>query len=187
MTGVLVALAGGLGAVVRFLLDTWIGRRSQDSPVPLGTMVINVTGSFLLGLLIGWWMFRTGDPGWRLVLGTGFLGGYTTFSTASVLSALGLAPATMKVLEPAALVLALEDDARAFVLAPTIVGELGPEARSIAHRLLRTAMRKRIPFTNSCHAASGLAAAVRAEGDESTWSLRPLSRTGASSNQGVAQ
>lgn len=84
MTGLLVAVAGGLGAVVRFLLDTWIGHRSQDSPVPLGTMVINVTGSFLLGLLTGWWMFRTGDPGWRLVLGTGFLGGYTTFSTASV-------------------------------------------------------------------------------------------------------
>ena len=84
MTGVLVALAGGLGAVVRFLLDTWIGHRSQDSAVPLGTMVINVTGSFRLGLLTGWWMFRTGDPGWRLVLGAGFLGGYTTFSTASV-------------------------------------------------------------------------------------------------------
>jgi CrcB protein len=82
--GLLVAVAGGVGAVVRFLVDTWIGHRSQGSPVPLGTMAINVSGSFLLGLLTGWWMLRTGDPGWKLVLGTGFLGGYTTFSTASV-------------------------------------------------------------------------------------------------------
>jgi fluoride exporter len=82
--GVLVAVGGGIGAVVRFLVDTWIGHRSKGSAVPLGTMVINVTGSFLLGLAVGWWMFRTGDPGWKLVLGTGVLGGYTTFSTASV-------------------------------------------------------------------------------------------------------
>ena len=84
MIGLLVAVGGGLGAVGRFLLDTWIGHRTQGSPVPLGTLVINVTGSFLLGLLTGWWMFHTGDPGWKPVLGTGFLGGYTTFSTASV-------------------------------------------------------------------------------------------------------
>lgn len=84
MIGLLVAAAGGLGAVSRFLIDTWIGHRSQGSPVLLGTLVINVTGSFLLGLLTGWWMLRTGDPGWKLVVGTGFLGGYTTFSTASV-------------------------------------------------------------------------------------------------------
>ncbi|MCC6494717.1 MAG: fluoride efflux transporter CrcB [Propionibacteriaceae bacterium] len=84
MIGLLVAAAGGLGAVARFLIDTWIGHRSQRSPVPLGTLLVNIVGSFLLGLLTGWWMFRTGDPGWKLVLGTGFLGGFTTFSTASV-------------------------------------------------------------------------------------------------------
>ncbi|MGV8907750.1 MAG: fluoride efflux transporter FluC [Propionicimonas sp.] len=84
MIGLLIAVAGGLGAVGRFLLDTWIGHRSKGSPIPLGTVVINVTGSFLLGVLTGWWMFHTGDPGWKPVLGTGFLGGYTTFSTASV-------------------------------------------------------------------------------------------------------
>lgn len=84
MSAVLVALAGGLGAVVRFLVDAAIARRVKRPSVPLGTLVINVTGSFLLGLLTGWWSIAAGDPTLRLVLGTGFLGGYTTFSTASV-------------------------------------------------------------------------------------------------------
>jgi fluoride exporter len=85
---ILIALAGGIGALCRFLLDGWInGRARARIPwlgMPLGTVLINVTGSLLLGMLAGWWMFRTGDPGWKLTLGTGFLGGYTTFSTASV-------------------------------------------------------------------------------------------------------
>ncbi len=84
MIALLTALAGGLGAVVRFLVDGWLGRFGQRLGVPIGTVAINVTGSFLLGVLTGWWMFRGPDPGWRLVLGTGFLGGYTTFSAASV-------------------------------------------------------------------------------------------------------
>lgn len=83
MIGLLVALAGGLGAVVRFLVDAAVGGRARRFGMPLGTVVVNVTGSFLLGLLTGWWATHTADPGVRLVLGTGFLGGYTTFSTAS--------------------------------------------------------------------------------------------------------
>lgn len=84
MIFLLVALAGGLGAVVRFLLDATIGRRGPRLGIPLGTLVINITGSFLLAWLTGWWAMHTGDPGFKLTLGTGFLGGYTTFSTASV-------------------------------------------------------------------------------------------------------
>ncbi|MGB7963937.1 MAG: CrcB family protein [Propionicimonas sp.] len=84
MTALLVALAGGLGAMTRFLVDTEIGRRTPRLGVPLGTLVVNVTGSLLLGWITGWWAFHTGDPGLRLILGTGFMGGYTTFSTASV-------------------------------------------------------------------------------------------------------
>lgn len=84
MIGFLVALAGGLGAVSRFLVDGLVDSISRRASVPLGTLVINVSGSFLLGLVTGWWAAHTGDPGLRLVLGTGFLGGYTTFSTASV-------------------------------------------------------------------------------------------------------
>ncbi len=84
MIGLLTALAGGLGAVVRFGLDTWITRRSSGSPVPLGTLLINVTGSLALGFVTSWWTFHTGDVGLKLALGTGFLGGYTTFSSACV-------------------------------------------------------------------------------------------------------
>ena len=83
MIPLLIALAGGLGAVVRFLIDRQVAARVRVG-LPLGTVLINFTGSFLLGAVTGWWMFRAGDPGLRAVLGTGFLGGYTTFSTASV-------------------------------------------------------------------------------------------------------
>jgi CrcB protein len=82
--GLLIALAGGLGAVVRFLADGLVDGLARRASIPLGTLVINVSGSLLLGLITGWWAAHTGDPGLRLALGTGFLGGYTTFSTASV-------------------------------------------------------------------------------------------------------
>lgn len=85
---ILVGIGGGLGALARFLTDTWINARARAwvprLGTPLGTVLINITGSLLLGLVTGWWMLRTGDPGWKLILGTGFIGGYTTFSTASV-------------------------------------------------------------------------------------------------------
>ncbi|PKQ22390.1 MAG: camphor resistance protein CrcB [Actinobacteria bacterium HGW-Actinobacteria-5] len=84
MTPLFVALAGGLGAVTRFVVDAEIGRRVTKWGIPLGTALINVSGSFLLGLIVGWWTFHTGDPGLKAVLGTGFMGGYTTFSTACV-------------------------------------------------------------------------------------------------------
>lgn len=85
---IFIALGGGLGALARFAVDGWASARARawapNLGVPLGTVLINVTGSLLLGLLAGWWMFQTPDPGWKLLLGTGLLGGYTTFSTASV-------------------------------------------------------------------------------------------------------
>ncbi|MEA5055475.1 MAG: fluoride efflux transporter CrcB [Propionicimonas sp.] len=84
MTVLLVAVLGGCGAVARFLVDRLVSRHTPGARVPLGTIVINLTGAFLLGLITGWWAAHAGDPTVRLVLGTGFLGGYTTFSTASV-------------------------------------------------------------------------------------------------------
>lgn len=82
MTTWWVALAGGLGAGTRFFVDSEI-RRRLPGPFPWATVTINVTGSFVLGLLTGLVMFRGGPGVVRLLLGTGFCGGYTTFSTAS--------------------------------------------------------------------------------------------------------
>lgn len=79
----LICVAGGLGAVGRWALDTgvsaWVRARRPASVFPWGIALVNVLGSFLLGVLTG---ALTGDP--LLVLGVGLLGGFTTFSTASV-------------------------------------------------------------------------------------------------------
>lgn len=75
-----IAGAGGLGAAARYLLDGWVQTR-VDRPLPVGTFVINVSGSFVLGLLVGLVLAHRLSPDVRLIAGTGFLGGYTTFST----------------------------------------------------------------------------------------------------------
>ncbi len=83
MTVLLVAVAGGLGAACRFLVDSWVATRLRAT-MPTGTVVVNVTGSLALGLLTGWALGHSGGGDVVAGLGTGFLGGYTTFSTASV-------------------------------------------------------------------------------------------------------
>ena len=83
MITLLVALGGGAGATTRFLADTWVAGALR-ARLPAGTLIVNVTGSFLLGLLTGWVIAGGGSDDLKAVLGTGFLGGYTTFSTASV-------------------------------------------------------------------------------------------------------
>lgn len=76
----LVGLAGALGAVSRFALERAIAARHL-ARFPLGTLVVNLTGSFALGLLVGLAAAHGLDPHLRRVLGPGFLGAYTTFST----------------------------------------------------------------------------------------------------------
>lgn len=86
MSLLLIALAGGLGATTRFVTDSLIARHNPFR-VPLGTLVVNVTGSLLLGILVGALASApAGSAGQTAVavIGTGFCGGYTTFSTASV-------------------------------------------------------------------------------------------------------
>ncbi|MBD8140931.1 MULTISPECIES: fluoride efflux transporter CrcB [unclassified Frigoribacterium] len=80
---VAVAVAGGVGAATRFVVDGLVKDR-LGSAYPWGTTVINVSGSFALGLLTGLALQAVVTPEWKAVLGTGLLGGYTTFSTASV-------------------------------------------------------------------------------------------------------
>jgi CrcB protein len=79
---VLTLLAGATGAVTRFVLDSSIKQRWR-SPLPWATVLINVSGSLLLGLLVGLVTFGGHPAVWQTVVGTGFCGGYTTFSTAS--------------------------------------------------------------------------------------------------------
>ncbi len=78
-----VALAGGLGAALRFVVDGALSR-GRDRALPPGMIVVNLTGSFLLGLLVAVARDHAGLDAWVTVLGTGMLGGYTSFSTASV-------------------------------------------------------------------------------------------------------
>jgi fluoride exporter len=82
LTIVLLGLAGGLGAGTRFVVDG-IVRSKIRTALPVGTIAINVTGSFLLGLVAGAVMVHAAPVELQAIAGTGFLGGYTTFSTAS--------------------------------------------------------------------------------------------------------
>ena len=77
----LVAIGGGTGALMRYVAASAIMTRFGGK-FPLGTLVINVTGSFLIGFLMTMLTERLQlDPRWRLLLVVGFLGGYTTFSS----------------------------------------------------------------------------------------------------------
>jgi fluoride exporter len=71
-----VSVLGGLGSVARVLVDRAVSRISR-SPLPLGTLAVNLTGGAVLGVLAG----GSFGPNTVLLLGAGFLGGYTTFST----------------------------------------------------------------------------------------------------------
>ena len=78
----LLACAGGLGAGLRFFVDGAIRSRVKQL-FSWPTAVINLTGSFVLGLLTGLVAADVASSDLSEVVGTGFLGGYTTFSTAS--------------------------------------------------------------------------------------------------------
>jgi len=82
MTPLLTAVAGSAGAVVRFVLDGHI-RARYNHPFPWATFYINVSGSLLLGIASGALLAHKGFTNAEVIIGTGFCGGYTTFSTAS--------------------------------------------------------------------------------------------------------
>jgi fluoride exporter len=77
-----VALGGATGAAARFAVAQWMGGR-WGWTFPWGTFAVNVTGSLAIGLVMTLLIARGADPMYRLLLVTGFLGGYTTFSAFS--------------------------------------------------------------------------------------------------------
>jgi CrcB protein len=79
---VLVAVAGGVGAGLRYLLDLAVTALA-GARLPWGTLVVNVVGSFALGVLAG----TVTDAHVLAVVGTGLLGGFTTFSSVAAASA----------------------------------------------------------------------------------------------------
>jgi CrcB protein len=75
-----VSVAASLGAVSRYLVDQVV-QHQHGQAFPWGTFVINVSGSFLLGLTTGWAAQHGLPPVATTLIGVGFLGGYTTWST----------------------------------------------------------------------------------------------------------
>jgi CrcB protein len=77
-----VAVAGGTGALLRGLLFHHIGLRRAD-PLPMGTLLVNASGSLVLGLLTGLGLYHGLGGRYLVVVGIGLCGGYTTWSTAT--------------------------------------------------------------------------------------------------------
>ncbi|WP_433382365.1 fluoride efflux transporter CrcB [Actinoplanes sp. CA-142083] len=78
MTLLLIALGAAIGAPLRYLTDRTV-QAKHDSVFPWGTFSVNVAGSLLLGFVAG----LPADPAWTALLGTGFCGALTTYSTFS--------------------------------------------------------------------------------------------------------
>lgn len=79
-----IAIGGALGSLSRYFVSTHVGAR-YGSEFPYGTMTVNIVGSFLFGTVGGWVARRDhiADTAWLDLMTTGFLGGFTTFSTFS--------------------------------------------------------------------------------------------------------
>lgn len=80
MTVLWVAIGGALGSVLRY----WVSDPINQRVAPWGTILVNLVGTFALGVLIGWFGKRSSDSVVRVALSVGLLGGFTTFSSWAV-------------------------------------------------------------------------------------------------------
>lgn len=80
---ILVAVGGAVGSAMRYITSNWMAARF-GTEFPMGTLLVNVAGCFLIGLFMALATERLSiSPYWRLLLVVGFLGGLTTFSSFS--------------------------------------------------------------------------------------------------------
>ena len=88
MIYLLIAVGGAVGSVLRYVIGAAV-QRTSDSGFPLGTMVVNISGCFLIGVLVRQFLNMQLSSELRALLIVGFCGGFTTFSTFSA-EAVGL-------------------------------------------------------------------------------------------------
>jgi CrcB protein len=80
MKYLMVGIGGAVGSVLRFWVSSYLGERISTR-FPYGTFAVNITGSFLIGLIVTLLASKANwDPNWRYLIPIGFIGGYTTFS-----------------------------------------------------------------------------------------------------------
>ena len=75
----LVGLGGAIGSIARYLVNVFIDNKT----LPIATFTVNIIGSFLIGVIMGFIAKHTNSQTWQLFLITGFCGGFTTFSALS--------------------------------------------------------------------------------------------------------
>lgn len=75
MSILVIAIGGAIGALCRYLMNNYFNKSADRFPV--GTFIVNISGTFLLGWLLG----SKIEPTWTLLFSTGFCGAFTTFST----------------------------------------------------------------------------------------------------------